>query len=303
MIWGCCYREQMERQLELAQQFLEQSQLPDGSWPYYLTSAQGSPEATCYSVLALANGRNPAADLTLQKALNWLLSLVNSDGAVVLPEDDEPHWSTAVLSLTLTHLHQQETIRDQNIAWLLATQGTPSQPDPWNAIRMDGSLIGWSWIGNTLSWVEPTSYGLLALKKAGIMNHPRISEAEAMLFDRACVNGGWNVGNPVVWGRAIDAFMPPTAFALLALQDKAPHETLTAGLAFLQEESQRAYSTLSLALTILCFQAYALPTEPYVDLLLSRQLEDGSWRQMTQLTALSILALQSVTGGGNVFKI
>jgi len=97
----------MEKQLQAAQQFLRESQLPDGSWPYYLTSMQGSPEPTCYSLLALANGRVLSEDPLQRKALDWLTARVNADGAVVLVGDDEPHWSTAVLVLTLTHLDQK----------------------------------------------------------------------------------------------------------------------------------------------------------------------------------------------------
>ncbi len=293
----------MEKQLHAAQQFLQVTQLTDGSWPYYLTSSQGSPEPTCYSLLALSDGRPPTDDPALQQALNWLTAQVNADGAVTLAGDDEPHWSTAHLAITLTHLGQHATLRDRAIDWLLTWQGAPAQSDPWGAIPLNNELVGWSWISDTFSWVEPTSYGLIALKRAAIRTHPRLTEAEKLLFDRVCVGGGWNVGNPIVWDKALDAFLPTTALALLALQDVAADEIIEQGLAFLRDETNRAYSTLSLALTLLCMQAYRQPADSFVDLLLRRQLEDGSWRQMTQLTALSALALQSVMGGGNVFKI
>jgi hypothetical protein len=49
-------------------------------------------------------------------------------------------------------------------------------------------------------------------------------------------------------------------------------------------------------------QQYDLVAGPLIDRLLQRQLPDGSWRQMTQLTALAVLALQSVDEGRNVYQ-
>jgi len=289
----------MKEQIRAAQQFLIQAQRVDGSWPYHLNTGQGYPEPTCYSLLALA-GEDGSVE---QKGLEWLNGRVNEDGAVVLEGDDEPHWSTAHLAFTLTHLGVMEALRDRTLNALIAWEGAPTSADPYGAIKLDTSLIGWPWIGKTFSWVEPTSFGLLALKKAGLREHSRVSQAEAVLYDRVCVGGGWNVGNPMVWETAIEAFLPPTAIALLALQDVPRDENIEKGLAFLRDESNRAYSTLSLSLTILCMQVYTQPTDNFVALLLERQLSDGSWRGMTQLTALSILALQSVSGGVNVFKV
>ena len=291
----------LNKPIHAAQEFLHQTQLADGSWPYYLTSSQGSPEPTCLAALALAGEAD--GDTAVSHALNWLASLVNKDGAVILPGDDEPHWSTAHLAITLTYLQQNETLRDQTIAWLLAWQGSSGDADPYGAIILNPKLIGWSWISNTFSWVEPTCYGLLALKRAGIRQHERITQAEMMLLDRTCVGGGWNVGNPIVWGQAIEASLPQTALALLALQDKPVDSVIEQGLALLNDETNAAYSTLSMAMSILCLQRYGLPTGRFVDRLLQSQLADGSWRQMPQLTALAILALQSVSGGGNVYQL
>jgi hypothetical protein len=124
-----------------------------------------------------------------------------------------------------------------------------------------------------------------------------------MLLDRACVGGGWNVGNPIVWNQVIEATLPQTALALLALQDKPVDTVIEQGLALLLDETNEAYSTLSLALAILCLQQYGLPVDAFVNQLLQRQSADGSWRQMTQLTALAVAALQSANGGSNVFAI
>lgn len=297
---GRCYFKLAMEQIRAAQAFLRQTQLADGSWPYYLTSNQGSPEPTCLAALALADeGGNTA----VSHALTWLTNLVNQDGAVILPGDDEPHWSTAHFAITLTHLKHDEALRDRLIAWLLTWQGSAGDVDPYEAIELNPKLVGWSWISNTFSWVEPTCYGLLALKRAGIRQHERITQAEAMLWDRVCVGGGWNVGNTVVWGQAIEASLPQTALALLALRDKPVNAAIEQGLSLLRNEANDAYSTLSLALAVLSLQSYGLTADSLTSLLLQRQSADGSWRQMIQLTALAALALQSVNGESNVFGI
>lgn len=286
-----------------AQEFLRQSQLPNGSWPYAQTSAQGSPEPTCYAILALQDSLDVKDGATIQAGLNWLAHRVNADGAVTLEGDEEPHWSTAQLALTLTHLDVNEPLRRRNLAWLLTWQGNTGSGDPYGAIPLNSKLIGWPWINDAFSWVEPTSLSLLALKRSGIAKHERITQGEALLFDRVCRGGGWNVGNPVVWDQMLDAFLPQTALALLALQDVGEEEAIALGLSLLQEPSNPAHSTLSLAMTVLCLNAYNLPANLFVDRLLARQQLGGSWRGMVHLTALSILALRSVAGGGNVFKL
>ena len=73
--------------------------------------------------------------------------------------------------------------------------------------------------------------------------------------------------------------------------------------ALLRDDENKAHSTLSLSLAMLCMDVYGLSLAPLREMLLQRQQQDGSWQGMTQLTALALLALQSAAGEGNVFKI
>ena len=41
-----------------------------------------------------------------------------------------------------------------------------------------------------------------------------------MLYDRMCPGGGWNCGNPMVYGVPGEALIVPTVWALLALRDE-----------------------------------------------------------------------------------
>jgi hypothetical protein len=80
-------------------------------------------------------------------------------------------------------------------------------------------------------------------------------------------------------------------------------EAIERGLRFLERDTPRFPSTLSLALTILCLELFDRPTEQFVELLLARQEQDGSWRQSVWWTALAVLALRTVAGDENVFQL
>ena len=104
------------------------------------------------------------------------------------------------------------------------------------AIRQDPDLQGWSWTDGTFSWVEPTAWCMLAVKKlarddAGSAR-ARIDEAEKVLADRACEGGGWNTGNPEVYGQALPAYVPPTAVGVLALAGSRARDDGVDALAF-----------------------------------------------------------------------
>jgi hypothetical protein len=193
-------------------------------------------------------------------------------------------------------------IQERCVQWLLSWQG--KRVEPQEGITVNSQLRGWPWLSDTFSWVEPTSYAVLALKLSGYGDHPRVTEAERLLLDRACVEGGWNYGGRIALDHRLTPFLPTTALAALALQDvQAARPAVDQALGLLRREVRQNQSALALALTILCFNALSQPTDEFVTALLKRQRTDGSWRQAIHLTALAVLALRCVTGGSNVFKV
>ncbi len=282
-----------------AADFLLKAGDPKGGWPYR-PGTQPSPEPTCLSLMALASLREAAA--TRKAAIRWLESQTNSEGALTLIGDDQPHWSTSLFVIALTRLGVRTDLREKAVNWLLAWKG--ERVEPKKEITLDGALQGWPWATGTFSWVEPTSYALFALKLAGHGRHPRVIEAERLLLDRVCQDGGWNYGNRVIYGAAFQGFLSTTALATLALQDcAAARPAVERGLAFLERGIQTHQSALTLALSILCFQVFSKPTAALVTALKSRQQSDGSWRQQVHLTALAELAFQAVSGSTNVFAL
>lgn len=287
----------MQKEIEQAQNFLIQSYLAETGWGYRAQTPQAYPEPTCYSLLALADTSFDQA-----KSLDWLSSLVNADGQLFLPQDDMPNWGTSHLIITLTHLNQMPNILQSSISWLLAWKS--NYIETGEEVTLNGSLIGWPWISDTFSWVQPTSYAIFALKLVGMKDHERVKEAEALLFDRMCQQGGWNFGNPIILERPIDPTLAETAIALFALQDlPEAADEIDKALELLEREIPNRSSALSLSLSILCLNLFGRSTDPYVDMLLARQESDGSWRHMPWWTALAVLALQAASGGKNVFQL
>jgi hypothetical protein len=283
--------------IKLAQDFLINSHLAGTGWGYAALNPQAYPEPTCYSLLALYGTSFSPSD-----TLTWLAGLVQENGQLLLPGDDMPNWATSILIITLTRLDQLPEVRTSSINWLLEWKSQTS--DDAGVIKLDPTLVGWPWISDTFSWVQPTGFGALALKLSGLKTHERVKEAESLLLDRMCLQGGWNYGNPVVLGSELSPEVVDTAIALFGLQDlPEAADAIEKGLVVLEELTPERPSALALALSILCFQVFDRPTGKFVDLLLKRQEPDGSWRQMVWWTSLAALALQAVDGGKNAFKI
>jgi hypothetical protein len=288
----------MLRSVSSAQRFLIESRLPQSGWGYTRTAASAYPEPTCYSLLALADSNFEA-----QEPLAWLSGLVNPQGQLFLPNDDLPNWASALLIVTLTHLDALPQIRASSAQWLLEWKSKYVE-EKQNSIQLDASIVGWSWISDTFSWVQPTSMAVLALKKAGLGSNQRVKDGERLLLNRVCRAGGWNFGNPIVFESELEPRPMDTAIALFALQD-APgaDEAIARGLAVIEERAPAASSTLSLALGILSMDIFGRPVETLVKLLKARQSADGSWGQNVWWTALAACALQVADGGRNAFRI
>ena len=287
----------MQTHIDRAGEYLSLTQLASGSWPYRAGTMQGYPEPTCLALMALENSGLG----NILAGVNWLVQQVNEEGKLFLTDDDQPNWGTPQVILVLSKLQTAGPVRQRSLDWLLEWRSNPAEASPF--VTLDGSLIGWPWISDTFGWVEPTSQAVIVLKKSGYKSHARVVEAEELLLDRSCAAGGWNVGNPVVLGRALEGFLPPTAQTLLALQDlDMSHPVIQKGLMFLQSELSRIQSALSLAWGILCLDVYDLPVSDFAAMLRVRQEPDGSWRQQIQWTALAMLALQATNGEGNVYQ-
>lgn len=198
----------------------------DGGWGYRKGSAPCA-EPTALAGLALLalrpNGGHEAA--AARSAADWLATVQRRDGSVgVSAAVPEPGWATpyALLLWTATGGHDARC-RDA-ARWLLACKGRvlSREDDPNRVAGHDTTIVGWPWVGDTHSWLEPTAMAVLALGRSGFAGHIRVQEGLRLIRDREVDSGGWNYGNKAVFGRGLRAQPGPTGLALLALTGTGP---------------------------------------------------------------------------------
>jgi hypothetical protein len=248
---------------------------PEGGWSYQ-PGKLSRLEPTCWALLAF--GHWPSADGSADSPHRAFFDRgQHRDGWLV----EDARWPVniafnalvAFTWLTRRNLAAEEKIRAL-VGWLSTTKGV--QIAQTASYRQDNSLQGWSWLDATFSWVEPTAWGMLALHKAigaGMVSdgaaRARIAEAERLLIDRCCRDGGWNFGNANVMGQDLFPHVPTTAVALLALQSRREDPAVTSSLAFLESHWADEPSALALGLSLICLRTYGRPVDEIERQLLS----------------------------------
>jgi len=288
--------------------YLRHLQLPGGGWSYGNSSfPYAEPTALSLVALGASNRGGGLADVAdghiVRLGLSWLEAQVNAVGAIELPGDPGiPHWSTGLAVWAAACTGSSLRSWQPSIDFLLSWQSVLTESDP--AIPLNAALRGWPWYPESFGWVIPTAHAVMALRSSGYSEHARVVEGEALLMDRVCEGGGWNYGNREVLGQVLLPMADTTAWAILALQGRpAALSAIQLGLEFLDTEVANRPTSLSLALTILCFDLHAYPVSSFASQLLARQMDDGSWEHRVDLTALALLALRATRGAGNAFAI
>ena len=256
--------------LDQAVKLLRQSQNPDGGWGT-IAGRQSNTESTSLGLLALRSLDDSRENSVLKKAEQWLAQTQNSDGSWSYGAGAKaPSWSTAlaVMALSDSSVEAERLVRAGN--WILAQEG--SKPGilaklilalsfQKKAVHLNDDLVGWSWTPGSFSWVEPTSYCLIALKKiksrlSAEAVQRRVNQAELMIYDRMCKGGGWNYGNAAVYGDPLWPYPDITALALIALQDHKERKENQASLSILSKTAETTDSGLALGWTTICLSVY-----------------------------------------------
>jgi hypothetical protein len=228
-----------------------------GGWAYYSGKAPRI-EPTCWASLALR-------DETPGRGLE---GFARAGGFLVDPGSPEPNYGWNGLAALALHDDASETgsgLYAGVLSALVSAKGVQLRTENTTAIPQNGLLQAWSWTAGTFSWVEPTAYCLLALKRVAQPSQDvraRIDEAEAVLRDRVCPAGGWNYGNSAVLGQDLRAYAPTTALGLLALQDRRDDEVVRKSLAWLESSALHERSAMALSLVAITLHLFGKPVAP-----------------------------------------
>jgi uncharacterized protein (DUF362 family) len=278
---------------------------PTGGWGYSPLQP-GHLEPTCLSLLAIqpeAGRFEPA----ISSAVTFLKTNQHSDGTFRLQRGRlQATWPTAITLLTLDRLGNPLGSQDAGLQQLIRIHGEVVQEDPEVADMMDIDVrrIGWPWALATFSWVEPTTWAVIALRALGQLEHPRTQEGLYLLLDRAFEDGGINYGNRFVLGKRTDPIPTTTALMLIAIQGYE-HPRIEAAEKFLLDatiglEDLEHLSWTILALSLKGESAEVQNRREQLSNAIERATSEG--RAITNYRlALAILALDSVNS--NPFRL
>jgi len=208
----------------------------DGGWGY----APGQPahlEPTCLGLLALS-GQPERFAAPIAAARSFLQRCLGPDGLYRLARGrTEAVWPTALVLWVRANLGDSPAELASSAAALLAIRGQNVAKNDDDINDIDFKLIGWPWAENNFAWVEPTAWAVLALRRLGQGDHPRVRDGMTLLLDRALDGGGVNYGNRRILGIALEPIPTPTALMLLAMQGQPPHPKITAAVAYLRDKA------------------------------------------------------------------
>jgi hypothetical protein len=289
---------------------IEERSLSRGGW----ASGNGraaTVETTCYALMALRDDQSPARD----KAVDQLMRTQNPDGSWPAFEGDDQKgcWTTSLALIALRFLRLSAD-SPKGFEWLLNNKGREGH---WlwkwkfrtldRAVQFNPDKYGWSWFPDTVSWVIPTAFSLIALKQSlpwyrSQLLSDRIQLGTEMLNDRACPGGGWNAGNGVVFGSALKPHIDATAIALLALTENGDQPATYEGLDWLRRTCVDCSSAYSLAWSVVALLIHQDHTANFCVDRLRRVLSDRSTLNIETLS-LSAIAIIAAEGNTNPFEV
>jgi len=280
-----------------------------GGWPYY-QGKKSRIEPTCWALLALAeSGDDPTSSVSQSAALHleWVAACQRADGLLLDVPDAPPNFTINGLAACV-------------LAHVAAGSGPPAAPDLHRLIdgiasvkgvavdapdpRQDNRLQGWPWMPDTFSWIEPTCWCVLGLKKNGASpaRSARIAEAEKLIVNRTCDAGGWNFGNASVVGQDLRPYQPTTALGLMALQDRPDLAAVTQSLAWLRRAPLREPSAVALALTAIAFQIFGVADDD-VEARLAADADRAERLGNLQALAMLLYALTARRHAARAFRV
>ncbi len=249
---------------------LLESQNTDGGWGFH-PGSQSRVEATCWALHALLHSGRKKAPESVGRGFQFLRAAQLPDGSWPASREQKVGcWVTSLACWVLMSEGNSATAVASGLRWLC--EDWPADSSRLRRIfgrftsqsrisPINTSYRGWGWTPRTSSWVEPTSFALLALSKSPEKLLPPAAKrrqqlAEALLYDRMCPGGAWNCGNPMVYGVTGDRLVVSTVWALLALRHYPERSENVISLNWLEERVSGIRGPGSLALARICLDTY-----------------------------------------------
>ena len=198
----------------------------------------------------------------------------------------EGFWLTPHYAIAMHHIGKKD-LRDEAINFILNYRSITFESV--DLVDLDPRLVGWPWAPGTFSWVEPTSWALMALRLAGKDDHPRAKEGRELLRNRCIPSGGWNCGNKIVYSSELIPFWDTTAMALLALDEK-DEKFVGPNVEFLDKGKNEIESLYSLAWSCICLEKFGKNVDSLKEKI-SKLLDDESDSLNLAHSALGLIAL------------
>jgi len=273
-------------------------QLPCGGWAAMGSSSQPALEPTCFAALALGSFPGRA----VERAQELLLHTQNPNGSwpAFAGDDTDGAWVTSLAVMALHDVVPAIPARLQGVHWLMSCAGKESN---WfwkwkfrtadRHVHLDPDKFGWPWFPETISWVVPTAFAVLALSQlpcscGGLEKVPfRVERGIEMLLDRVCPGGGWNAGNGVVYGVPVAPHPDDTAIALLALRERGTDPVVQSSVQYLERIAPTLTAPWSLAWAILALALYGRP----IDLIYSFLVATPGLSSVDDTSTLALVCL------------
>jgi hypothetical protein len=279
-----------------------------GGWGYYAAKSSRI-EPTSWALLALdgTSDQDSGGWQTLAAPhVQFLAACQRGDGLFVDRPQLPPNFTAnGAAACALAHLgpERDSPLLARLLDGIVSIKGVAiTAPDA----RQDNSLQAWPWIPDTFSWVEPTSWCLLALKKARPHHRDateaRIQEAEKLLVNRVCRNGGWNYGNAIAFGQDLRPYVPTTAVGLMALQDRAADPAVKLTLAYLERARLTEASAMALGLTAISLRLHGRPAAD-VEERLAGDVERAERVGNLQTLAMALYAISAEQHQVRAFRV
>jgi hypothetical protein len=289
------------------------AQNEDGGWGSS-KAKRSNTDSTSFALMALKSLERNIYHPQVMAGLKWLLRHQKGDGSFSLSDTiNQSSWTSPIAAVALLSFPDQKEPVLRAAKWILTQEG---RKPGWvtslllrlslieKATELDPHLSGWSWTAGAFSWVEPTSYSLMLLKKVkGSLSttnfKERIRQGEMLIYDRMCENGGWNYGNSRVLGEPLWPYPDVTAIALIALQDRAASEANQRSLHALERMMSETFSGIALGWGTLCLTIYNRDITEWKRGLV-RTFEKTRFLGETKAMALALLASGN---GTNLFRL